>query len=122
MKTSIKNIQPYQTKDGSLVHELMHPDIHGNRKMSFALATIEAGISTVLHKHHASEEIYHFVQGKGLMRLGNDHIYVEAGDTVCIRPGVLHSVVNTGFDLLKIFCCCAPPYSHSDTEILQEIG
>ncbi len=122
MKTSIKNIQSYQTKDGSLIHELMHPDIHGNRNMSFALAVIGAGISTLLHKHHASEEIYHFVQGKGLMTLGDDQFSVEAGDTVCIRPGVCHSVVNTWYDSLKIFCCCAPPYSHSDTEILGEIG
>lgn len=104
--------------DGSLIRELMHPDTHGNRNQSFAEAVIEEGKSTGLHRHQVSEEIYHVVQGKGLMTLGDDQFPIQAGDTICIHPGVLHRVVNTANESLKFFCCCAPPYSHSDTEIL----
>ncbi len=120
MKTSIKDIVQYTTLDGSLIQELMHPDRHGNRNLSFALAVIEEGKDTELHRHHVSEEICHLVQGGGLMTLGEEQFSVQAGDTICILPGVSHKIINTRNESLKIFCCCAPPYSRSDTEILQE--
>ena len=41
--TRYKDIQPYRTKDGSLIRELMHPAVHGNRNLSVAEATVEPG-------------------------------------------------------------------------------
>jgi mannose-6-phosphate isomerase-like protein (cupin superfamily) len=122
VRTSIHAISQYTTLDGSLIRELMHPDTHGNRNQSLALAVIEQGGRTELHMHHASEEIYHILQGRGVMTLGDEQFSVQAGDTICIQPGVLHRIINTWNESLRIFCCCAPPYSHSDTEILQERG
>ena len=55
IKTEYSKIQPYATKDGSIIRELMHPNVHE----------------------------------------------------------------NTGTVPLKILCCCAPPYSHDDTELLN---
>ncbi len=31
IKTRYTEIAPYVTKDGSLIRELMHPQVHGNR-------------------------------------------------------------------------------------------
>lgn len=118
MKTSRPDIKPYITKDGSIIRELMHPDIDGSRKQSLAEAEIKPGESTALHRHIVTEEIYHVTQGQGMMTLGEEHFSVCAGDTVCIHPGVAHKVVNSGRETLLILCCCAPPYSHSDTEII----
>jgi len=117
MKTSYSEIQPYVTKDGSLIRELMHPDFHGNRDLSFAQAIIEPGGETKLHAHNISEEIYHIVQGTGIMTLGRDRFPVVPGDTICILPGLPHKMENTGREPLIILCCCTPPYSHADTEI-----
>lgn len=118
MKTSSKTIRPYLTKDGSVVRELMHPEKHGCRNLSFAEAEIEKGRSTVLHRHRGSEEIYHVTAGAGLMTLGSEQFPIYPGDTICILPGVPHWVMNTGKESLRILCCCAPPYAHDDTEIL----
>lgn len=118
MKTSMNNIQPYLTKDGSLIRELMHPDMNGSRNLSFAEAEIEKGKATALHRHLLSEEIYHVTRGEGMMTLGREHFSIHSGDTICIYPGTPHRVVNSGNEPLRILCCCAPPYSHSDTEIL----
>jgi mannose-6-phosphate isomerase-like protein (cupin superfamily) len=118
MKTSMKNIQPYLTKDGSMIRELMHPDMHGSRNLSFAVAEIEPGRATDLHRHALSEEIYHVTGGEGMMTFGKEYFSIQTGDTICIQPGTPHKVLNTGKEPLRILCCCAPPYSHSDTEIL----
>jgi len=120
IKTEYATIQPFITKDGSRIRELMHPHKHGNKQQSLAEATVPVGYKTKLHKHKHSEEIYHIIHGTGLMTLGNEQLVVKAGDTILIPPGTPHQIQNTGNTLLKILCCCSPPYSHSDTEILKE--
>jgi len=120
IKTAYRGIVPYRTKDGSEIRELMHPAVHGNRQQSLAEAIVPPGGVTRLHRHHASEELYWFSAGEGIMTLGNENFAVAPGDTVCIPPGTPHRVCNTGNGELKMLCCCAPAYSHDDTELLDE--
>ena len=117
-KTEYKNIKPYITKDGSLIRELMHPDVHGNVKQSLAEAIVPVRGMTYMHKHGQSEEIYHIVQGHGLLVLGDEQYDVTVGDTVYIPPDMPHQIKNMGEIPLKILCCSSPAYSHDDTEIL----
>ena len=117
LKTRYQEIHPYRTKDGSIIRELFHPNIHGNKLQSLAEATVPVGVETLLHKHHKSEELYHIIEGEGSMVLGDEKINVIPGDTVCILPGVAHKIQNTGEVTLKILCCCSPPYSHDDTAL-----
>jgi mannose-6-phosphate isomerase-like protein (cupin superfamily) len=112
------DIQAYITKDGSVIRELMHPAVHGNRAQSLAEATVPPGATTRLHAHRTSEEIYHFTAGEGLMTLGGERFPVRAGDTVCIPPGTPHQVTNDNDVSLVILCACVPPYAHEDTELL----
>ena len=69
IRTEYENAKPYRTKGGSLIRELMHPDVHGNKALSLAEAMIPPGFGTRLHKHHRSEEIYHLTAGTGLMTI-----------------------------------------------------
>lgn len=124
MKTVYENIEVYTTRDGSDIRELMHPQNdhdarYGVRNQSLAEATVPAGVTTRLHKHRQSEELYHITCGEGLMKLGKDQFQVRKGDTVCIPPGTQHCIENTGEGDLKILCCCSPAYRHDDTEILE---
>jgi mannose-6-phosphate isomerase-like protein (cupin superfamily) len=119
MKTEYEKIQPFTTKDGSLVRELMHPGLHGNRQQSLAEALVPVGTETIMHRHLVSEEIYHVTEGVGEMTLGQAQFVVRRRDTVCILPGMAHMVKNTGTIPLRILCCCSPAYSHEDTELVQ---
>ena len=119
IKTEYTDAHPYATKDGSLIRELMHPDIHGNTQQSLAEAIVPSGTSTILHRHLQAEEIYHIIEGMGEMLLGNEQFNVVTGDTVCIPAGVKHRIKNSGKKPLKILCCCSPPYSHDDTELMK---
>lgn len=119
MKSLRSTIEAFTTKDGSLIRELMHPSVHGNRNQSLAEAVVPAGTTTQLHQHFQSEEIYHITAGEGRMTLGQDVFTVQAGDTVCIQSGTPHKIANIGEGELKILCCCAPAYTHDDTELLD---
>ena len=118
-KSRYMSVAPFTTKDGAIIRELMQPAVHGNRNQSLAEAVIAVGQGTQLHRHHHSEEIYHVTQGEGRMALGDEVFAIHVGDTICIPPGTPHRVDNTGAIELKILCCCAPPYSHADTELLK---
>jgi len=118
-KTSYKSIRSYITKDGSSIKELMHPSTHGNANQSFAEATVSPGIKTQAHRHRKSEELYHITQGSGRMALGARTFDVEVGDTVLVPPGTPHYIENISNEPLKMLCCCSPPYSHDDTELLE---
>lgn len=118
MKTRYRDIPAYVTKDGSVIRELMHPSVHGNRAQSLAEAQVPPGLATVLHCHRVTEEIYHITAGRGRMTLGAETFDVAPGDTVCILPGVSHRIANTGDVPLCILCCSAPAYAHDDTELI----
>jgi mannose-6-phosphate isomerase-like protein (cupin superfamily) len=118
--THYGHIKPYVTKDGSVIRELMHPQYDGSHNQSLAEATVAPGQCTQLHRHHATEELYFITSGEGRMTLGKEKFDVRVGDTICIPSGTPHCIQNTGVQSLVILCCCAPAYSHDDTELLPE--
>lgn len=97
---------------------MMHPLHHPARNQSLAEAVVQPGATTSLHRHHASEELYHVTAGMGTMTLGTEQFAVAPGDTVLIPAGTAHRIAATGTDPLHILCCCSPAYSHDDTELL----
>jgi mannose-6-phosphate isomerase-like protein (cupin superfamily) len=44
---------------------------------------------------------------------------IKAGDAIAIPPGKKHKLWNTGAEPLRLLCCCAPGYEHSDTIITE---
>lgn len=119
IRTRYGSVRPYVTRDGSLIRELLHPAQHGNTGQSLAEAVVAPGATTHLHYHTRSEELYHIVAGQGLMQLGSEQFSVTVGDTVCIPPGIHHCISNTAVTPLRILCCCAPPYAHDDTVLVE---
>ncbi len=117
-RTRRADITPYQTLDGSEIRELMHPATQPVRRQSLAEAIVAPGERTQLHRHHQTEELYHVLDGHGRMTLGDETFDIAPGDTVLIPPGSAHCIENIGTVQLRILCCCAPAYSHQDTEIV----
>jgi len=104
-----RDCPPFTTADGSTIRELLHT---GNQ--SLAEATLEPGQETQRHYHRVSEELYYVEEGTGEMELDGELAAVGPGDAVLIPPGAWHQIRATG-GTLRFLCCCAPPYSHSDT-------
>jgi mannose-6-phosphate isomerase-like protein (cupin superfamily) len=111
--------EPFITADGSSIREVAGIPSANAVNQSLAEATVPPGGETIEHLHRRAEEIYHLVAGAGRMRLGHAEGDVRAGDTVVIPPGVRHKLWNPGPEPLVLLCCCAPPYSHDDTVLLE---
>lgn len=116
---SIGAVPAFLTKDGSEIRELLAYRNSSIRNQSLAEARVPVGGSTLEHYHGRAEEIYFITSGEGKMRIENEESLVKAGDAIAISPGKRHKLWNTGKGVLKLLCCCAPAYEHSDTFITE---
>jgi mannose-6-phosphate isomerase-like protein (cupin superfamily) len=112
---SLGTVDPFVTKDGSLIRELCGVPAGGTSRHSVAEATLEPGQATERHYHGESEEVYFILEGEGDMEVDGDSATVCAGDAIPISPGAWHTLRNTGGGPLRLLCTCAPPYRHEDT-------
>jgi mannose-6-phosphate isomerase-like protein (cupin superfamily) len=118
----IKNIElvpQFITKDGSEIRELLAHRNSGIRNQSLAEARIAPGHATQEHYHRVTEEIYYITHGRGRMRIEEESREVKIGDAIAIAPGKKHKIWNTGTEMLRLLCCCAPAYEHEDTIITE---
>jgi len=116
---NLENLLPFITKDGSEIRELLAHRNSVIRNQSLAEARLPVGASTQEHYHPRAEEIYFITHGAGRMRIEGETRDVKPGDAIAIPPGQRHKLWNTGTETLRLLCCCAPAYEHSDTIITE---
>jgi len=112
---NIDRVPAFTTKDGSEIRELLAHRNSCLRNQTLAEARPPIGQSTTPHHHVATEEVYYILEGHGLMRLGEETRSVGPGDAIAIPAGSVHQITNSGEEILKFLCCCAPGYEHDDT-------
>ena len=116
---NLDGVPAFTTKDGSEIRELLAHRNSNIRNQSLAEARLPVGGSTQEHFHPKAEEIYFITDGTGRIRIGEELRDVKPGDAIAIPPGLRHKLWNTGSDVLKLLCCCAPAYEHDDTVITE---
>ncbi len=116
---NLAEVPAFITKDGSEIRELLAHRNSGIRNQSLAEARLPAGGSTQEHYHAATEEIYYITHGTGRIRIEGEIREVKAGDAIAILPGQKHKLWNTGAEPLRLLCCCAAAYEHSDTFLTE---
>ncbi|MBT3362971.1 MAG: cupin domain-containing protein [Chloroflexi bacterium] len=113
------DVVPFITKDTSIVREILSPANSLLFNQSLAEAIVQKGKATAEHYHMQSEEIYYITAGKGLMKISDEIKEVRVGDAIVIEPGIKHKIWNTANSDLVFLCCCAPPYDHDDTVVVE---
>lgn len=116
---NLNEVPAFITKDGSEIRELLAYRNSEIRNQSLAEASVPVGGSTQEHYHVQAEEIYYITHGRGRVRIGEESREVRPGDAIAIRPGQKHKLWNLGSEPLRLLCCCAPAYEHTDTVITE---
>ena len=116
---NLADVAPFTTKDGSEIRELLAYRNSGIRNQSLAEARLPVGTATQEHYHAKTEEIYFITHGSGRVKIEGEFTDVKSGDSIAIPPGKKHKLWNTGSETLRLLCCCAPCYEHSDTIITE---
>ncbi len=117
---NLNDLPPFTTKDGSEIRELLAHRNSAIRNQSLAEARLPIGSATQEHFHPRAEEIYFITHGTGKIRIEAETCEVKVGDAIAIPPGLKHKLWNTGDEVLRLLCCCAPAYEHADTIITEK--
>ena len=116
---NLSEVPAFITKDGSEIRELLAHRNSVIRNQSLAEARLPVGACTQEHFHPQAEEIYYITHGAGRIRVAGETRDLKPGDAIAIPPGRRHKLWNTGGESLRLLCCCAPAYEHSDTVITE---
>jgi mannose-6-phosphate isomerase-like protein (cupin superfamily) len=72
---------------------------------------VEVAMGSQQQPHqHEPEQVYVLITGKGQMSVGNEVQEVVAGDLVYIPPHTLHSIKNTGNEILSYVSATAAAF------------
>lgn len=86
-------------------------------RCSIAHARLAPGQTTLLHRMKTCE-VYHILEGVGLMHIDDERAEVLGGDTVYIPPGAAQQITSLGPGELVFLCVVDPAWRAEDEEIL----
>ena len=81
---------------GALSKPLVMPETAASRHIDYRISMYQPMAHVARHKHDVQEQVYHVIEGEGLMELGDTRQVVRKHDFIFVPPGVEHSISNTG--------------------------
>lgn len=113
-KSSIRNMaeEPWQQFPGhfgsALSKALVHPDTTGSRMIDYRISTYQPMGYVERHVHKVQEQVYHILDGEGMMEIDGENTVVRKNDVIFITPGTWHSIQNTGLGDLTFIVVTTP--------------
>ena len=88
---------------GALSKPLVMPETAGSRQLDYRISMYQPMAYVELHSHEIQEQVYHVLEGEGLMQIDGVPRVVKKHDVIFLPPGVKHDIANTGLiDLVFI--------------------
>lgn len=112
---SIRNVVEAMWEDlpghfgGAYSKMLVRPEVCGSRRIDYRISTYQPKGHVEPHTHRVQEQIYHILEGEGLMELGAERRVVRRHDVIFVPPGVRHAIYNTGLSDLTFIVVTSPP-------------
>jgi mannose-6-phosphate isomerase-like protein (cupin superfamily) len=113
-RASIRNIaeEPWQEfpahHGGALSKALVRPETTGSRQIDYRISTYRPMAYVEPHAHQVQEQVYHVLDGEGLMEIDGERTVVRRHDVIFIPPGAWHSIRNSGLGDLTFIVVTTP--------------
>ena len=92
----------------ALSKPLVRPETAGSRLFDYRISTYQPMGYVQLHTHKVQEQIYHILEGEGLMEIAGQRRVVRKHDVIYIPAGVEHGISNTGLTDLTFIVATTP--------------
>ena len=93
---------------GAFSKMLVRPESCGSKSIDYRISVYQPRAYVALHKHRIQEQVYHVLEGEGLMELDGKKQVVRKDDVIFIPPGVEHAIYNTGMTDIKFVVVTSP--------------
>ena len=93
---------------GAFSKLLVRPESCGSKSIDYRISVYQPRAYVALHKHRIQEQVYHVLEGEGLMELDGKKQVVRKDDVIFIPPGIEHAIYNTGMTDIKFVVVTSP--------------
>ena len=83
---------------------------------SLAHGLLAPGQQSLWHRLKSSE-VYYFIAGRGVMKVEDESVAVEAGSVIYVPPGAKQSLVNNGTAPIEFLCLVDPAWTAEDEAV-----
>ncbi len=97
---------------GALSKLLVRPETDQARRIDYRISAYQPKAYVEPHTHKVQEQIYHVLDGEGLMELSGERQVVRRHDVIFIPPGIEHAIYNSGLTDLVFLVITTPPDDH----------
>jgi len=94
---------------GALSKPLVMPENAGTRHIDYRISMYQPMAYVQKHAHKIQEQVYHVLEGEGLMEIDNETRIVRKHDVIFLPPGIEHSITNSGITDLVLLVVTSPP-------------
>jgi mannose-6-phosphate isomerase-like protein (cupin superfamily) len=88
---------------------LVTPETARTSRLDHRISSYQPKGFVAPHTHKVQEQIYHVLEGEGLMELDGERHVVRSQDVIHIPPGVEHAIYNSGLKDLVFLVITTPP-------------
>ena len=113
-KPLVRNIAEVPWKDypnhfgGALSKPLVNPENAGARHLDYRISMYQPMAYVKLHRHKVQEQVYHVLDGEGLMQIDGEQRVVRKHDVIHLPAGVEHAIQNSGLVDLVFLVVTSP--------------
>lgn len=93
---------------GALSKALVSPANCGARRIDHRISSYQPMAHVAEHVHKVQEQVYHVLEGEGLLTLDDRRVLMRQHDYVFVPPGVRHSFTNNGLVPLVFLVVTSP--------------
>jgi len=93
---------------GALSKPLVSPGTCGSRRIDHRISCYAPMAHVAEHVHKWQEQVYHVLEGDGLLTLDGERRLLRCHDYVWVPPGVRHSFTNNGATPLVFLVVTSP--------------
>lgn len=94
--------------NGALSKPLVMPETAGAQQLDYRISAYQPMAYVAKHSHKVQEQVYHVLEGEGLMEIEDAEHVVRKHDVIFLPPGVPHSIANTGLTDLVFLVITSP--------------
>lgn len=98
----------FWTDERCFITELHNADV--SPETSLAVARVEPGVTTQLHRLDGVTERYIVRKGDGMLEVDGAKQHLREGDQFVIPAGAAQRIANTGSGDLEFYCLCTPRF------------
>tara|TARA_E500000305_G_scaffold111622_1_gene126327 strand:+ start:922 stop:1281 length:360 start_codon:yes stop_codon:yes gene_type:complete len=113
-KAFIRNIAEVEWKEfpghhgGALSKPLVSAETSDAKLLDHRISCYQPMAYVERHSHKVQEQVYHVLEGEGLMEIAGKKQVVRRHDVIFIPPGIEHGIQNSGLTDLVILVITTP--------------